>query len=87
MKICLENALKITITTKLKGQFCGEIEEFSLPLQIISKQGDTDELAFDIQLCQTTELKKVLNVINSHIGDFEFIQINVDDREPIYIEP
>lgn len=83
----LENVLKITIATKLKGQNIGAADEFLLPLQVISKQGDTGKLVFDIQLCQTTELKKVLNAINSHIEDFEFIQINIDDREPIYIEP
>ena len=27
----LENVLKITIATKLKGQSCGGMEEFSLP--------------------------------------------------------
>lgn len=82
-----KNALKITIAAKLKAQICGKTDEFLLPLQIISKRGDTGELALDIQLCQTPEFERVINTINAHIEGFEFIQINIDDREPIYIEP
>ena len=86
MKIGYDNALKIEISSKIKDSTIITLDEISLPLQVVSKSDDKKGLAIEIELCKTEQLKKIIDVINSNIDNYEFIQIKVGDKEPIVLE-
>lgn len=86
MKIGYDNALKIEIISKIKNSTISTLDEIFLPLQVVSKPGSNKELAIEIELCKTEQLKKIIEAINSNIDNYEFIQIKVGDKEPIVFE-
>ena len=85
MKIGIDEAIKIVITTKYTNSKFQTIDEFKLPIIVGKTTSGSNELNLSINLMKDEKLDEVLAAINKNKDSIDFVSIKIDDKEPLIL--
>lgn len=87
MKIGIDEAVNITITTKWKNSTLQTVDDFKLPVIVGESTTNSNGLNLVISLMKDEKLEATLEAINKSKDKIESLSVKINDKEALTFQP